>query len=441
MSTGFLISKSLSDGMTAWKNYLVALTISLLSISFPIFLVTGYTALYWAWLRSNLVAAVPYLPWARNFGMLAMAGAATALVILFSPNTFPISPRTRLSLSLLATATIGFFSEFRNEGKFHFKRLVHFFAPGTWIHNGLNHLVSSLGDFLYRFEYSHWNDFLIGPAIVSILFALVFGKICGAFRNQGSLSLNTEPSDPSTDLDDTLRFARILMNVGLFWFFIQAWAEKAGYLSNPHSNDEIDLPFEFAGTMLGFWMARVLTKPFDGRPERFRSTFVIDFLASGVVGLLYTVVIGTLTEGVANTVAHALHPVVPDALNVHEYTSLQQHMRPFELLLLAGAMWWGLNRSSEHEQMTQLSRTCEEPGSDSKWDVLITIAWALGAPVVYLFILGTVLSIVDPEGLAWTLATVAAAIGVGTAVLLVVRRAQRRGFTTVFCRNSDTSGS
>jgi hypothetical protein len=38
-------------------------------------------------------------------------------------------------------------------------------------------------------------------------------------------------------------------------------AGKAGYLHNPHSNDEIDLPFEFAGTMLGFWMARVLTKP------------------------------------------------------------------------------------------------------------------------------------------------------------------------------------
>ena len=55
------------------------------------------------------------------------------------------------------------------------------------------------------------------------------------------------------------------MNVGLFWFFIQAWAEKAGYLRNPHSNDEIDLPFEFAGTMLGFWMARVLTRPFDFR--------------------------------------------------------------------------------------------------------------------------------------------------------------------------------
>jgi hypothetical protein len=156
----------------AWKNHFVVLTIALLSVSFTIFLVTGYTALYWAWLRADLEAARPYLAWARNFGMLAMAGAAAAFLILFSPNTFPIPPKIRFSISLLATATIGFFSEFRNEGKF-FKSLVHFFGPGTWIHDGLNHMVSSLGTSLYRIEYSHWNDFLMGPAIVSVLFFVV----------------------------------------------------------------------------------------------------------------------------------------------------------------------------------------------------------------------------------------------------------------------------
>src|SRR5579864_2590788 len=98
--------------MSTWKNHLIILTVALLSISFLIFLVTGYTALYWAWLRANLQAALPYLPWARNFGMLALAGAAVALGILFSSNRFPISPKIRLSLSLLATATIGFFAEF-----------------------------------------------------------------------------------------------------------------------------------------------------------------------------------------------------------------------------------------------------------------------------------------------------------------------------------------
>jgi hypothetical protein len=230
-----------AKGMSAWKSHLVVLTLALLAISFPIFLFTGYSALYWAWLRVNLEAALPYLPWARNFGMLAMIGAVAAFGILFSSNIFPIPPKFRLALSLLATATIGFFAEFRNEGKFHFKGLIHFFGPGTWIHDGLYQLVPSVGNLLYRIEYSHWNDFLMGPAITSVLFALVFFKIYGAFQDQGPVSLTASPSDASTNLDHALRFARILMNVGLFWFFIHAWAEKAGYLSNPHSNDEIDL--------------------------------------------------------------------------------------------------------------------------------------------------------------------------------------------------------
>jgi hypothetical protein len=350
--------------MNHWKNYFVTMTVVLLCISFPIFLVAGYTALYWAWLRGNLKAALPYLPWARNVGMLAMAGAVAALGILFSSKQFRISPKTRLLLSLLATLTIAFFSEFRNEGKFQFKTLVHVFGPGTWIHNGLNQLVSSLGDFLFRVEYSHLNDFLMGPAIVSVLFALVFAKIFGALSNQSSISLTAPSADVSTDLSHALRFARILMNVGLFWFFIQAWGEKAGYLSNPHSNDEIDLPFEFAGTMVGFWIARILTKPFDGLSEKFRSTFIIDFLVAGVIGLLYTLIVGPLTEGVASSVAHALYPVVPHSLDIHEYTPIQRHVRPFELLLLAGTMWWSLNRFFRHDEMIRLS-TSEVHEADS----------------------------------------------------------------------------
>jgi hypothetical protein len=425
--------------MSPWKKHLVVLTMALLSVSFPIFLVTGYTALYWAWVRGNLPAALPYLPWARNSGMLAMAGAAAALWILFSFNTFPISAKIRLSLSLLATATIGFFAEFRNEGKFYFQQRVHFFGPGSWIHNGLNHVASPLGDLLYRFEYSHWNDFLMGPAIISVFFSLVFVKICGAFRNQGTISLSGSTLNVSTDLDHALRFARIFMNVGLFWFFIQAWAEKAGYLRNPHSNDEIDLPFEFAGTMLGFWMARVLTRPFDQRPEKFRSTLLIDFLASGVIGLLYTLIVGRLTEGVASNVAHGLYPVVPGSLESHEYTPWQQHMRPFELLLLAGAMWWGLNRVSKHEEMTRLSATYQESAGESKWDVVITMAQALGVTTAYLLIVATMLSFLEPQGLGWTLATAGAGIGIGTAALMLARRAGRKGLTTVFGRNDDTS--
>jgi hypothetical protein len=429
--------------MRPWKNHLVVSVIAVLGLSFSIFLVTGYTALYWAWVRADLQAARPFLPWARNFGMLAMALAAAALGILFSPKTFPISPKIRILLSLLLTATIGFFAEFRNEGKFYLKKAVHFFGPGTWIHDVLNRIVSSLGDSLYRIEYSHWNDFLMGPAIVSVLFSLVFVRIYGAIQNQPPITLSASAPNESTELDYALRFARILMNVGLFWFFIEAWAEKAGYLSNPHSNDEIDLPFEFAGTMLGFWMVRVLTKPFGKASEKFRSTFLVDFLASGVIGLLYTLIVGPLTEGVASTVGHALYPVVPRSLDMHEYTTLQQHMRPLELLLIAGVIWWSLNHASERDQFLSLivrpSDNNVGPETESKWEMLAALAKTLGAITGYLLIVATMLSVLEPLGLGWTLASTVAGVGLGFPVFFLVKRAGQRHLTTVFGRNADTS--
>jgi hypothetical protein len=182
--------------------------------------------------------------------------------------------------------------------------------------------------------------------------------------------------------------------------------------------------------MLGFWMARVLTKPFYEQSEKFRSTLLIDFLSSGVIGLLYTLIVGPLTEGIASSVAHALTPVVPRSLDVHEYTPFQRHMRPFELLLLAGAMWWGLNSGSASEHLARLS-TYEETEPISKWDTLITMAKALAVTTGYLVIVVTMLSILEPEGLASTLATAAAGMGVGTAALLLARRIGRKSLTTV----------
>ena len=96
-----MIAFNLEEGMSSWKNRLVIFITILLIVSSPIFLVTGYTALYWAWLRADLERALPYLPWASNFGMLAMVGAIAGLAILFSSNTFPIAPKTRLTLSML----------------------------------------------------------------------------------------------------------------------------------------------------------------------------------------------------------------------------------------------------------------------------------------------------------------------------------------------------
>lgn len=433
-------SEPKEKSVSPWKNSLVVLTMIFLGVCFTIFLTTGYTALYWAWARANLEMARPYLPWARNFGMLAMAGAAVALGILFSSNTFPVPAKMRLLLSLLATVTIGFFAEFRNEGKFYFKNFHHFFGPGTWIHDGLNQLVPSLGDFLYRMEYSHWNDFLLGPAIVSVLFPLAVVRIFRALSDRAPISLSAPTLHLSTDLDRALRFARVLMNVGLFWFFWQSWAEKAGYLSNPHSSDEIDLPFEFGGAMLGFWTARVLTKPFDQRSEKFRSTLLIDFLSSGVIGLLYTLIVSPLVEGVASAVAHALYPVVPHSLEVHEYTALQRHMRPLELLFLAGATWWSLNRSSKPEEITRLSGTYEGPEADSKWNVLKAMTSVLGVMTGYLVILAIMFSLLEPQGMRWTLATGGTGLAAGTAAFLLVKRAGRHGFTRLPGKNEIRPG-
>ena len=46
-----------------WKHRLVAVTVALISVSFPIFPVAGGAALYWAWIRANSNAALPFLPW------------------------------------------------------------------------------------------------------------------------------------------------------------------------------------------------------------------------------------------------------------------------------------------------------------------------------------------------------------------------------------------
>jgi hypothetical protein len=421
--------------MSRWKNNFVSLTLICLAVSLVGFVATGYAALYWAWVRGDLDAARPYLPWARNIGIVAVALATLAFGILFAAKAFPVSKTSRLRLSLLATATIAFFAEFRNEGKFCFKNLHHFFRPGSWIHDGLNRLVPSLGDFLYRLEYSHFNDFLLGPAIVSVLFPLGVIRIYKALSEQGSMNRHAPMFDESSGLEQALRFARILMNVGLFWFFWQAWAEKAGYLSNPHSSDEIDLPFEFGGVMLGFWMARVLTKPFGEKSEKFRSTFVIDFVSSGVIGLLYTLIVGPLVEGVASAVGHSLYPVVPHALDTHVVTPLQRRIRPFELLLIAFATWWSLNRSSKPDEIAQLAGGYEESGTEAKWAAPKTMVVMLGAVAAYLAILVIMFALLEPQGLAWTFVTAGSGLAAGTAVFLLVKWAGRHGVTRLLSKN------
>jgi hypothetical protein len=116
-------------------------------------------------------------------------------------------------------------------------------------------------------------------------------------------------------------------------------------------------------------------------------------------------------------------------------------MRPFELLLLAGAMWWGFNRSIKNDRPTLMSDTFEGQATESKWAVWITIGAVAGATISYLVVVTTMLSIIEPEGLGWTLATAGAGITAGTLALLFVKRAGQAGLSSIFHRREDVSGS
>jgi hypothetical protein len=104
-------------------------------------------------------------------------------------------------------------------------------------------------------------------------------------------------------------------------------------------------------------------------------------------------------------------------------------MRPLELLFLAGVAWWSLNRSSAYEEITRLSGSYEGSEADPKWNVLKTVILALGVLIGYLVILTIMFSVLEPQGLRWTLATAATGLAAGTAAFLVVNWAGRRGFT------------
>jgi len=106
--------------------------------------------------------------------------------------------------------------------------------------------------------------------------------------------------------------------------------------------------------------------------------------------------------------------------------------------LLAAAIWWSLNRSSKHEQITQINHTVEEPAGHPQWDIPIAMATAVATLAAYLLVLAAMLAILEPEGLAWTLATAGAGMGIGTVLLLFAKRAER-DLTTILARNHDAS--
>ena len=83
----------------------------------------------------------------------------------------------------------------------------------------------------------------------------------------------------------------------------------------------------------------------------------------------------------------------------------------------------------------QLSSTYEGLEADSKWNVLKVMAKVSGVMTGYLVILATMFSLLEPEGLGWTLATAGTSLGAGTVAFLLVKRAGRRGLTGLLRKN------
>lgn len=158
-----------------------------------------------------------------------------------------------------------------------------------------------------------------------------------------------------------------------------------------------------------------------------------------MIGLLYTLLVGPLMDGVAGAIGHALYPVVPDSLDVREYTPFERYMRPLELILVAGVTWWSLNRFSKPEEMLRPGGTYGNPEPDSKWDVLKTMTKAVGVTAGYLLILAAMLSLLEPQGLGWTLMAAGTGMGAGTAAFLLMKRTGKQGLTTLFGKNDGTS--
>src|SRR5262249_53315779 len=132
---------------------------------------------------------------------------------------------------------------------------------------------------------------------------------------------------------------------------------------------------------------------------------------------------------------HALYAVVPASLDRHEYTPFQQRIRPFELLLLAGAIWWSLNRASHRDESGGIT-TCST-GSDVYFNLegLMRFAKTFGVGTVCLLIAVTMLSVLEPEGLGGTLAMAGTGLGIGATTYLLLRSAERQRLTTILGEN------
>jgi hypothetical protein len=89
----------------------------------------------------------------------------------------------------------------------------------------------------------------------------------------------------------------------------------------------------------------------------------------------------------------------------------------------------------------QISSAHRESEADSKWDVLKTMAQAVGVLIGYLLVLVAMLSILEPQGMGWTLATAGAGLAAGTAAFFLAKRAGRKGLAILFSKNERDAAS
>ena len=85
--------------------------------------------------------------------------------------------------------------------------------------------------------------------------------------------------------------------------------------------------------------------------------------------------------------------------------------------------------------MTQLGGTYDEPEADPKWNAPKTMLMALGVMTGYLAILAMMFSLLEPQGLGWTLVTAGSGLGAGTVAFLLVKWAERHGVTRLLGKN------
>jgi hypothetical protein len=180
------------------KHHLVMLTMASLCAPLPIFIVTAIPH-FTGHGCAPTCKPLNLIFRGREFRNARDDWGGHRTLILFSENL----PASAEDSSLAFTPRHchdRFLFRVQERGQVLLQNLGHFFGTGTWIHEGMNRVVASSGDFLYRMEFSHWNDFLLGPAIVSVLFSPTFIKIYSAHRNQNSFHVGTTTPDAATDL-------------------------------------------------------------------------------------------------------------------------------------------------------------------------------------------------------------------------------------------------